>query len=78
MDSQMNLKRDERRENVKGAFEVKYPNRFKGRKILLIDDVATTCATIDECARVLKNAGAQEVNALVLARDTKPMGDLSE
>ncbi len=77
-ESQTNLKRDERRENVKGAFKVKYPNRFKGRKILLIDDVATTCATIDECARVLKNAGAQEVNALVLARDTKPMGDSSE
>ena len=45
---------------------------------MLVDDVATTCATIDECARVLKNAGAQEVNALVLARDTKPMGDSSE
>lgn len=77
-ESQTNLKRPERRENVKDAFDVMFPHIFKGKKVLLIDDIATTCATIDECAKMLKNAGAQEVNALVLARDTKPRGDSSE
>ncbi len=44
----------------------------------MIDDVVTTCATIDECARVLKNAGAGEVNVLALARDTTLKGDSRE
>jgi ComF family protein len=76
--SQTDLSRDERRENLKGAFYVMCPERFKGMKVLLIDDVATSCSAIDECAKVLKNAEAQEVNALVLARDTQPSGDSSE
>ena len=63
--------------NVKDAFDVMFPHIFKGRKVLLIDDIATTCATIDECAKMLRNAGAQEVNALVLARNTK-LGDANE
>jgi ComF family protein len=75
---QTGLNRAERRDNVKGAFEVKQYHRFKGKKILLVDDVATTCSTIDECAKVLKDAGAQEVNALVLARDTQSQGDSHE
>lgn len=67
---QANLNRTERYKNVKGVFDVFNPHTFKGKKVLLIDDVATTCWTINECAKVLKNAGTQEVNALVLARDT--------
>lgn len=77
-ESQTSLSRAERRENVKDAFDVVYPHKFKEKKVLLIDDIATTCATIDECAKMLKNAGAQKVNALVLARDTKPKGDSDE
>ena len=68
---QTNLKRFERHENVKGVFDVLNPNKFKGKKVLLIDDVVTTCSTANECAKVLRNAGAQEVNVLALARDTR-------
>lgn len=46
------------------------PKRFKGKKVLLIDDVVTTCSTVNECAKVLKKAGAKEVTVLALARDT--------
>jgi ComF family protein len=67
---QTSLKRDERCENVKGAFGVMNPKRFKGKKVLLIDDVVTTCSTVNECAKVLKKAGAKEVTVLALARDT--------
>ena len=66
--SQTRLTKKERRENVRGAFAVKDRSVIKGRRILLIDDVYTTGATVDECARTLKAAGSGEVDVLTLAR----------
>jgi len=57
-----------RRANLKNAFAVVKPHRLAGKNILLIDDVFTTGTTVNECARVLKKAGAAEVMALTLAR----------
>lgn len=57
-----------RRNNLKHAFEVKYPHKIKGKKVVLIDDVSTTGSTLNECAKVLRKAGAAEVYALTLAR----------
>ncbi len=57
-----------RKRNVKGAFVVQKPESVKGRRILLIDDVYTTGATVSECARVLMNAQAEYVDVLTLAR----------
>ena len=54
--------------NVAGAFRVVRPNAVDGRRILLIDDVYTTGATVNECSRALLRAGAQNVDVLVLAR----------
>lgn len=65
---QINLKGDERLKNVKGAFGVKSPNVFKGKTVLLVDDVYTTGATVTECAKVLKKSGAKGVYILTLAR----------
>ncbi|HYA34602.1 MAG TPA: hypothetical protein VEF03_03230 [Candidatus Binataceae bacterium] len=59
---------DERRRNVRDAFAVVRPDRIRNRRILLVDDVMTTGATADECARVLVGAGARCVNVLTLAR----------
>lgn len=56
-----------RAKNVAGAFAVRSRHNFKGRKICLVDDIKTTGATLNECAKVLKRAGASEVFALVLA-----------
>ena len=64
---QIELKHDERQKNVAGAFEVCRPQTFKGKNVLLIDDVFTTGATVRECAKVLKKAGAA-VCVLTLAR----------
>jgi len=64
--TQTKLDEDLRRENVLNAFTLK-GNDIENKKILLVDDVLTTGATIDECARVLKEAGAEHVYSLVAA-----------
>jgi competence protein ComFC len=67
--SQVEIKdRKERLGNIKGVFEIKETNRIRGRNILLIDDICTTGATLNECARVLKQNGATKVTGLVVAR----------
>jgi predicted amidophosphoribosyltransferase len=58
----------QRLKNIKDAFEVTALDKVKGKRILLIDDVYTTGATLRECARVLKKAGAKSVDAITVAR----------
>jgi ComF family protein len=55
--------------NVQGAFRVVDSDVVTGRRLLLIDDVATTGATLDSCARALIGGGAREVFALTIARE---------
>ena len=62
------LSRKERQKNIKGAFAVKDPDKIVGQKLLLVDDVYTTGSTVNECARVLMEAGAEFVDVLTLAR----------
>lgn len=56
-----------REKNVAGAFAVRYRHKFDGRRVCLVDDIKTTGATLNECAKTLKQAGASKVFALVLA-----------
>jgi ComF family protein len=67
--SQVGMTREQRRRNVAGAFRVPESRRtlVRGRNVLLIDDVVTTGATVEACARTLKRAGAARVNVLALA-----------
>jgi ComF family protein len=65
---QVELKPKERRDNVKGAFAVPDPALVKSRNVLLLDDVYTTGATVRECAKVLRKAGARQVDILTVAR----------
>jgi ComF family protein len=66
--SQVGLQASERRRNVRGAFRLQQPQACKGRTLLLIDDVYTTGATLQECARLLQRAGAAWIGAYTLAR----------
>lgn len=71
--SQGHMNAGERAKNVKSAFAVpeRYKERIEGRRIVLVDDVYTTGSTVNECAKVLKKAGALEVNVLCIARVTR-------
>lgn len=68
--SQGGLSASARKRNVAGAFEVRSrrSSRIAGKRIILVDDVLTTGATLSGCARALKKGGAVRVDVLVLAR----------
>ena len=66
--SQVSLRAEERRANVAEAFRAR-PESVVGRRILVIDDVCTTGATLEACALALKEAGAVSVWGLALARE---------
>lgn len=66
--AQAELKKEERRENIKNVFSAEKTSVIRENKILLADDVFTTGATMEECARVLKKSGASEVWGIVVAR----------
>ena len=57
----------ERRANVLGAYGVCHPEVLEGKRVLILDDIITTGATAGECARVLRTAGASEVQLAVVA-----------
>ena len=66
--SQTQLSISERRANVRGAFAVVAPEPLKEKRVLLVDDVYTSGATVEECAKVLYRAGAAAVDVFTLAR----------
>lgn len=69
--SQTYLKKEERKKNVEGSFEMneKYQSLADGQDVILLDDVYTTGATLLECSKVLKRAGARYIYLLTLAKD---------
>lgn len=64
---QSELSKQERAINIKNSFEVVNNGDIKGKEILLVDDVFTTGATVNECSRILKGSGAKSVKVAVIA-----------
>jgi ComF family protein len=65
---QTDLTRPQRLGNLRTAFAARRPEELKGRRLMLIDDVFTTGATVNECAKVMRKAGASQVYVVTLAR----------
>lgn len=72
---QVGLTRIQRRDNVKGAFQVPHSERshLAGKRIVLIDDIITTGATAEACTKALYDAGVENVDILALALLADPM-----
>jgi ComF family protein len=66
--TQTKLDREERMENLRNAFRVRHANAVQSRHLILVDDVFTTGSTVEECARVLRLAGAASVRVVTVAR----------
>lgn len=66
--TQTQLRKDKRTENLRNAFVVRHTDQVQGRHLILVDDVFTTGSTVDECARVLFEAGAASVRVATVAR----------
>lgn len=66
---QSSLSKNERYKNIKDVFKIEKTDKIKNKRIILVDDICTTSATLEECSKVLKEAGAIEVVALVIAKD---------
>ena len=65
---QAGLNRDNRQENLDGAFKVVNKSKIKGKIVLVVDDIFTTGVTLNECAKALLKAGASKVYGLCLSR----------
>jgi len=65
---QTTLDAEQRKKNIKGAFAAQAGAEVEGNTVLVVDDVVTTGSTVGECARILKQAGAERVDALAVAR----------
>lgn len=66
--AQASLTHAQRRDNVRGAFDVPMPEQVRGLSLLIVDDVMTTGSTVNACAKALKQAGAARVCVLTVAR----------
>lgn len=65
---QVMLTGKQRQNNLKNAFSLQNPEKFKAKSVVLVDDVKTTGSTLKECAKVLKKAGVKHIYTLTLAQ----------
>lgn len=70
---QSSLNKEQRKENVKNVYKVQNELKISNKKVLLVDDIYTTGATVNECAKMLKQAGCKEVGVLTIAKEFKKL-----
>ena len=66
---QSTLSKKQRKENVKGAYDIKRADKIYGKKVILFDDIYTTGSTVNAISKILKENGAKEIIILTIAKD---------
>lgn len=66
---QSELNRKERKENIKNVFELKNFDKIRNKNIIIFDDIYTTGSTLNECAKILRNAECKNIGILTIAKD---------
>ncbi len=66
---QSKLNKEQRQENIQGAYKLYNSQILKNKKILLVDDIYTTGSTVNECSKILKQANPQKIGVFTLAKD---------
>ncbi|MBR3162912.1 MAG: ComF family protein [Clostridia bacterium] len=66
---QSTLNKEKRETNIKDAYCLKFPSTVVNKKVLIIDDVYTTGSTVNECSKLIKNAGSKQIGILTIAKD---------
>ena len=66
---QSSLNKTNRLNNIKGAFKIQNAEKIRNKKVIIFDDIYTTGATANECAKIVKQAGVKEVSILTIAKD---------
>ena len=66
---QSELKKEQRLENVKDVYEIQNKQIIQGKKIILFDDIYTTGSTVNECSKIMLQAGTKKVGVLTIAKD---------
>ena len=67
--AQSKLNKQERKENIQGAYNLRNKEKLEGKRILLIDDIFTTGSTVNECCKTLIQAEPQKIGVLTIAKD---------
>lgn len=67
--AQSTLNKEERENNIKDVYKIKNAEKIANKKILLLDDIYTTGSTVNECSRILKEAGCKDVGVITIAKD---------
>lgn len=67
--AQSSLNKKQRKNNIKNVYQVKNIENIVNKKVLLLDDIYTTGSTVNECAKILKEAGCKEVGVITIAKD---------
>lgn len=67
--AQSTLNKEEREENIKGAYEIKNEEELLNKKVLLVDDIYTTGSTANECCRILEKAKTSKIGVMTIAKD---------
>lgn len=67
--AQSTLNKEDRQKNIEGAFILKNNKNIQNKKVLIIDDIFTTGSTVNECSKIIKQAGATNIGILTIAKD---------